>query len=372
VIGPLLLLPLLGAPAPEPQGCKKCADHGFVACRRHGKAELALEGEARFCSRVARCAECGGTLRIPCTNCSAQTTAEATISRAREGQATWLKGREAIDAYMQRPLLHLESDHFRLVWEIPEMQVGRRRLDQHEAGHLYLGRLEEFHALFRKTFGAKPEEIPAKSDVFAWVDQGDHERAALKYADNSGKGGVKLLGAHPVYSFYRDRNRLPDDEAVHRHVVHSVAHLLLSNAWNSYWIGNIKGGWADEGVAHYFEDLLFGQCTNYCYEELDTNVSFRGGKWRPPVHEMVLKEKFTPFAQLATKNSTNLSTREHAQSWSHCEFLIGIDGEKFAALVRALQEKRPSPEALREVYGMSVAQFEDAWRKHVLDTYPPR
>ncbi|MGH7151741.1 MAG: hypothetical protein ACREIU_13640 [Planctomycetota bacterium] len=366
---PAVLLLLLGA---IPQTCKKCGDHGAIDCRRHSKAELSLEAGALFCSVVARCAECGGARRIACDNCSAQELAEREVDAQRARVGEWFRTREAIDAFMGRPLLHLESDHYRLLWEIPEMQVGRRRLDQHEAAHLYLGRLEDLHALFRKTFAAKPEEIPAKSDVFAWKERADHERASLKYAGQSGRGGVKLLGYRPVYSFFRDRNLLTDDEAVHRHVVHSVSHLLLSNAWNSYWVGNIKGGWVDEGVAHYFEDLLFGQCTNFCYEEIDTNRSFKGGKWRPPVFDMVAKGRLTSFAALARKNTTDLTTPEHAQSWSHCEYLIGIDGAKFAALVRILQDKRPSSDALREVYGMTLTQFEDAWRKHVLDTYPPR
>ncbi len=366
---PAVLLLLLGA---IPQTCKKCGDHGAVDCRRHNKAELTLESVALYCSRVTACGECGGARRIACDNCSAQASAEASVDAERARAEAWRRTRGEIDAFMGRPLLHVESEHFRLVWELPEIQVGRRRLDQHEGAHLYLGRLEDFHALFRKTFAALPEDIPAKCDLYVWKDRADHDRASLKYADGSGAGGVKLLGARPVYSFFRDRNRLPDDDAVHRHVVHSVAHLLMSNAWLSNWVGKIKGGWADEGVAHYFEDLLFGQCTNYCYEEIDSNVTFKGGKWRPPVREMIAKERCTSFAALAQKNSTNLTTHEHAQSWSHCEYLIGLDGAKFGALVRILQDKRPSSDALREVYGMTVVQFEEAWRKHVLATYPPR
>jgi hypothetical protein len=369
----LSLLALLGAAGPAAaQGCMKCNDHGFFECRRHGKTELALEANALYCSRLARCPECGGARRIECSNCSAQPKAEEEVAADRKGIQTWLKAREEVDAFMGRPLLHVESAHFRMVWEIPEIQVGRKKLDQHESAHLYLGRLEELYQLFLKTFGAKPMDISAKCDIYAWNDAFDHAHAAPKYAGQAGGGGVKLLGPTPVYTFYRDRNRLTDDDDLHRHLVHNVAHLLLSNAWIPMWIGHLKGGWADEGVAHYFEDLLFGLCTNFCYEEVNSNVSFRGGKWRPPVRDMVVKEKFTPFASLAQKNSTNLTTPEHAQSWSLCEYLIGLDGPRFAQLVRLLKGKKGSGEALREVYGWTVVEFETEWKKHVLDSYPPR
>jgi hypothetical protein len=67
---------------------------------------------------------------------------------------------------------------------------------------------------------------------------------------------------------WHDGARCAGDEGLWRSVVHNTTHLILSNQKLEVWLGNRKYGWIDEGVAHWFEDLVTQKCTNFCYEEV--------------------------------------------------------------------------------------------------------
>ena len=88
-------------------------------------------------------------------------------------------------------------------------------------------------------------------------------------------GGVKLMGSTPRYTVCGNKQHFQDDEKLHRNIVHSTTHLLLSCLAPPGWVGNLKGGWMDEGLAHFYEDRYWGICDNYCYQEQNTNVDFK-------------------------------------------------------------------------------------------------
>jgi hypothetical protein len=155
-------------------------------------------------------------------------------------------------------------------------------------------------------------------------------------------------------------------------LIHNVAHLLLAHQTPSLWIGNIKGGWADEGVAHWFEDRYFGVCDNFCYQEQNTNITYKEGKWKPAVRKMVASGDLPAVGEVMSKNTDGLEPPMHAVAFSYVDYLLQLDGSKFNSLCRQLRQKVAARDALQSAFGMAPIEFEAKWKAWVLETYPLR
>ena len=183
------------------------------------------------------------------------------------------------------------------------------------------------------------------------------------------------MGVPCVYSMWQDKRAMKDDEALHRTVVHNVAHLLLGNMTPSNWIGNRKHGWIDAGVAHWFEDKVTGKCTNFCFEEqlLHPSAGFKGGNWRTPVRKLVDAGKYTSFAELSQRNTDQLSFVEHALAFAYVDFLLAAHGgEKFRDLLRLVKQDVATRDALQRTYGLNPLTLQPAFETWVKANYSLR
>ncbi|MFQ5505118.1 MAG: hypothetical protein ACE5F1_10020 [Planctomycetota bacterium] len=382
----VFLLLLAGGVQAQDEGpvvpCSYCQNKGFKPCKKHKRSTLELEqdGVCEFCSDFAECSQCGGVAERDCVHCT-NPSVEARHEHERKRIAAWLETRrKKVDALVQHRVLHGSSKNFDLVFDLKPMKVGKVVFSTHRLMHLYLERLEDLRALFRKTLQLGRGEIPIRHQIFIWRDGRDQSLAAPKFAGLGSHGvGVKLLGSGSVYTMLFDKSKIRGDKGLHRNVVHNVTHLLLSNAVPMQWIGQLKGGWVDAGLAHYFEYLLDERCTNYCYQEVATNLSFKGGKWLVPIRRKVSGDGELPsFASVSGKNTDQLDPLEHALSFSWVHFLFEGDfaesgkGKKFTRLTRVLKKKRPTRDALKAVYGWTSFAFEEKWKAWVVKTYPTR
>jgi len=364
--------------AQEGPRCVKCKSTGRIACSEHPKAECPLEDSVTYCTEVADCAVCGGVGFTDCARCENESV-ETEIQSRRERIASrpaglrWVQEKwDESRSNPTAPLRIVETRNFILVWEMEAMKVGRKRLSQHQMAHLYADRLETLFRDYVENFQAKEREWSKQSLVMIWYLPNDQAEASLRFCQNGSRAGVKLLGSDPRYSVCANRQFFPGDEELHRNVVHNVAHLLLSHQRPSMWIGDKKYGWADEGVAHWFEELYFGRCTNYCYQEQNTNVDFKSGKYRLAVRKMVASGEAPPVAAVFQRTVDELTLPEHAVSFSYVDYLLHLDGAKFNTLMKRLRSKIVTREALMEVYDMNPLAFEAAWKAWVLETYPTR
>jgi hypothetical protein len=372
----LALVALLGA-APlraqggEPPVCKKCQSTGRLPCPEHPKEECALEDEVVFCSVIADCAVCGGVGFVPCPECKNE-PARAQIEKKKAQVAVRKVALEALDKTMGRPLRKGESAHFVLVWEMDRLKVDKKLLNPHELLHLYLKRLEDLYVDYCARLQITDKEFVEKCHVYVWYLLQDHWDGSLRFCKQSAKGGVKLMGQNPSYSICGNKQFFRGDEQLHRNIVHCVTHLLLSAQRPVAWIGNIKAGWADEGLAHFFEDRYWGICDTYCYQEANTNVDFKGGRFKLAVRKMVEMNEAPAVADVFEQNVDTLSLPMHAVCLSYVDYLLSRDGAKFSELVKKLKAKVPTREALKEVFGFGPLEFEGLWKAWVLATYPTR
>jgi hypothetical protein len=368
--------PLAQAPQnPVPvkvQDCKKCKAQGRLPCPEHPKSECELETKVVYCSVFIDCPSCHGTGFVVCPACQDPVSAAALEKRRAELQERRLVHRPLDDA-MKRPLRKAESAHIVMVWDIDRMKVDKKFLNAHELLHLYLFRMEDVYADYVSRLGLKETDYSEKLRFFVWNLFEDMQEGSLRFCGQSGNGPMKLMGIHPSYSVCGHKRYFQSDEHLHRNLVHVASHLLLSAQDPVGWIGNIKGGWLDEGLAHWYEDHEFNVCDTYCYQEANDNPDFKGGRFRLNMRQMVTEGKVPAVADVFQQNIDTLTLPMHAAAFSYVDYLLTQqEPSKFNQLAKRLKAKMPTRDALKEIYGFSPMEFEALWKSYVLATYPTR
>jgi len=351
--------------------CKPCESTGMQVCKEHKRDECLLEDGLVYCTEFDECAVCSGTGWVDCVKCESQAGANE-LARRISDRARRAERHAWIHEGMGRKLRFAETEHFRLVWELDSLKVNKKRLNGHHLMHLYADRLEQLWKDYADLTGATSRNFKEKSLVLVWWLPNDQKKSSRTFCTNESTSGAKLLGATPRFSICGNKQFARNDEALYRTVVHNVTHLLMSHHTPSFWIGNVKGGWADAGLAHWFEDKYSGRCTNYCYQEQNSQVDFKGGKYKPAIRKMVATDKVPTAAVVFKKNTDTLTPAEHAVSFSYVDYLVTLDGKKFASVVRMLKQRKPTRDALKEIYELNIIEFEARWKAWVLETYPKR
>jgi hypothetical protein len=357
--------------AAQERRCARCKGRAWVECREHGKLDLAHERDTLYCSVIDGCATCGGIGWQACAACDGG--AQAADAQARRTFAAEARARlAALDTTMGRALRKAESAHFVLVWEMTGMKVGKKPHDEHAMLHLTLQRLEAVYADYTALLGVADEAFEKKSRVFVWYLPDDHKRASQAFCDMVAPAGTKLMGLDPNYSVCGNNRFFKDDEQLHRNLVHCTAHLLFSHQYPPQWIGNLKGGWAEEGLAHLFEERGLGICDNYCYQEQNTRFDFQDGRFKPALRKLVEEEAMPSLAGVLQRNTDQLEPAEHAVALAVVEYLIERDAKAFNELGVRLRSRVETRAALEELYGLSILELEVALQAWILANYPAR
>ena len=356
--------------------CRDCQNRGCLDCKSHGKDGLALEREVLYCSVATDCKVCAGALATDCKICK-NPGVEKDLEERKAMAKKWLDERRAkVDAVCKNPeILYLKTAHCDLTFSIPPLTVGRDKVDTHRLMHLYGKRIEELRSRYCDLFGVADKDFSARLDIYLFKDPRDHRTMAPRVTGAGGgtSASQKLMGASAALSMWHDQRGMPGDEGLWRSVVHNTTHLILSNMKPEQWLGNRKYGWVDEGVAHWFEDLMTQKCTNFCYEEvaLQSGASFKGGRWRVPVRKIIESGRTHTFAELSQKNTDQLVFEEHAFVFAWIDFLMAkFGGNKLKELAVLAKKDSSARDALQQVYGMNPFAFDEQFTAWVKATYP--
>jgi len=354
--------------------CRYCKDQGWTPCKRHPKGIHEMESGAIRCSENIRCKKCRGTLKLSCTRCDINISEQ--LAEEREANLKWLLEMNRIDEIMKtRNIMHCESAHIKLTYNIPRISVGKQGFKTHGGMHLYLRRMEECYEQVCKDLGATDKDFLAKTHVMMWEREAEVVRSASVFCRQKSNTKSYLLGAAPIFTIYYNKGFLHEEYELHQAVVHNVVHCLLSNVWDGIWPGNIRGGWLDAGFAHHYE-LQFkqygGGVRNYCYREGDTSVSFKFGRWESSVRRAVDKGKAPSFLGLSTKNIDMLEPQDHMFSWSYVDFILKTYPDRFGQVARLIKQQKPIAEVMKKSLDMTPFQFEAKWKEYVQSKYSPK
>lgn len=379
LLGVLLLLAAGRAQTPPVVTCRDCSNHGCIPCSKHGKQSTQEQAAAGTlsCSFATECKVCAGALAIDCRMCS-NGPVELELQRRQQLAREWLaKRRTDIDKVAGRePFAHMATTHVDMTFAIRPTTIGREKLDTHALMHLFAERIEALRTLFLTVFEVPDTDLPDRLAVYMFRDARDHAVIGPRVTDlgTQNSVGLKLMGPQYVYSMWQDLRTIPDDEALHRNIVHNVTHLLLSQMKPALFLGNRKHGWIDEGVAHWFEDKVTGKCTNYCFEEilLLAGAGFKGGRWRAPVRKILDEGKAPSFAALSILNTDTLDFEQHAFAFAYVDFLLTAHGgAKFRDFLRLVKRDQATRDALQAVYGWNPITIDLPFQEWVKANYSP-
>jgi hypothetical protein len=90
------------------------------------------------------------------------------------------------------------------------------------------------------------------------------------------------------------------------------------------------------------------------------------------VRQLVEKDEAPAAATVFEQTSDTLTLPQHAVAFSYVDYLLHVDPEKLVRLSLQLKKKVATRDALREVMGLGVMEFESNWKSFVLATYPKR
>lgn len=351
--------------------CVPCKSTGRIACSKHPAAQCALEDEVLYCSVVADCPVCGGVGFVACDRCNV-----AAVREKIENRRKWIHARgpvlKPIDDKMGRPLRKAETAHFVFTWEMDKLKIDGQLADPHEGLHAYAARMEKTFGDYCSALAIEGWKLEEKCWVFVWYLPKDQEEASAKFCDGTSPRGITFLGLTPRYSVCGNKKYFRGDDELHRNVVHQVSHLLLSHQEPMAWLGERKSGWADEGLAHWFEEKVSGLCDTYCHHESPEKLDFEGGKYRLGVRKVVAKDTAPSMVDVTQRNADGLDAEMNALSFSYVDYLLSLGGEKFNVLLKKLKDRVPVRDAVQEIYGVNLMELEARWKAWVLETYPTR
>ena len=378
--GYLLSMPivaaLLLALLPQ-QSCPNCLHKGVLPCRAHN--DVAPEEEEPsdtnpilYCSWVADCPACGGTMYVDCPRCEKGDLSDKVAER-RALIAAW-REQNTLEKTLGRSVPRLESKRFSFVIDVPQMMdtkgEGKKKMSAHVLAHRLAEDEEHVTALIAQHYAMTDKDYRAKMRMWLWNDLATHQQAQQKFQGTVTTGDFKMLGRDPVFSVWDEPGNFDTVPKIRALFAHNAAHMLLSNAFNPTWVGDIGGGWLDAGLGAWYEYELFGRSVNYCLEEATLAEDYENGQWRAAVRRELEKEKQPCLPALLPKRTGALSAPEHALCWSFYDWLLATHAGVVRTLMLELKQKKPAREVLAAALGMDLFATEDAWRAWVSETYP--
>lgn len=371
VLGVVLSLAAGLVPAQAAVGaCVACAGAGRVACAEHRTAEQARESNAILCTFYADCKRCEGTGTVDCAACAPM---EDDGARARRKLRTAAATRLAkVSGTVGRPVLAAASTHFDLVCELEPARLQGKKKSRHELLHLYLDRLEEVYRAYLAFFALTDADITARSEIWLWTDKVDHEKVGQEFCGYTTADVEYMRAIAAISSIWFDPRKLKDDEALHRNVVHHVVHGLMNAQPPVAWTGKLNMGWADEGLALWFEDHLLGAATGFCFWPVEEPASLRSGNLRPALKKLLEPGRALDLERLLVLDTVDMTREQQALGFALVDFLAARDAALLERLLELMRARTPSRDALKEVYGLTLEELEPAWRAWVQETYPGR
>ncbi len=357
-----------------PAECRKCDGEGVLPCKRCERSACPEGAAARFCSVRLRCVDCEGAGTVDCPKCDvAAETDPAELARAAAAR-TWRSEVDGIDEFMEKDLVHGESAHFRVTFDVPKYDAEAVRPKQrcHDGMHLTLERLESLYARFCEQLAATDADFFGRTHVLIWSREADQRRGSLRYTGQESSTQSKLMGAQPFVSIHYDKSHLHEEAELHQAIVHQTVHCLLSNVFDGVWPGNVGGGWLDAGLAHLYEVEMFDGVRHYCYVESDTMRRFRFGRWESTVRQAVDRDEAPSLLELFGKQTAELTPEQHMFSWSLCDFVVRAHGPAFPVIVRGVKDRRPLKDVLREALDLSPFELDARWADFVREHYSPK
>ena len=290
---------------------------------------------------------------------------------------------------------------------LPAIDSRTRTLDPWLRVHLYARRAEKFYASFLDLLGLKEGSFPDGKSKFN-PGAGEKYMGEGPYLGEKDKYDLYLAETLPqfqdflmkyfglgtrkpqrwnvirrdamFFGLWAKMDALISDTAVHCCLVHNLGHNYLDGFKHYSYDLPV---WLTEGFGHWAQRAVDPAFVNY--DNIEGSAPFRqnGEGWPAETRRIIQRGRAAPLADLTRKNSfAELDQNDHIVIWSKVDFLISSDRAKFAALLDRLKGRVDEQgyylskglpdvqrEAIRDLYGWTYGEFEEAWKAWVLANY---
>ncbi|MEM9378634.1 MAG: hypothetical protein AAGB93_01705 [Planctomycetota bacterium] len=353
------------------EGCRRCDHRGVVPCKRHSDEIHEAETRVLFCSVVAGCEDCAGSLVVDCRHCDGGPDNAAMEARRAE-VAKWMEA-SPIERHFGRSVPRCETDHFELVVDLTDkLKEGRKKVDPHTLMHRIADDTSHVGRRVTEHYEVVEDDLFAKMRMWIWKEPSDHASAVEAFMQTSARGDFKLLGKDPVFSVWQEPGLFASVGQIRTVFTHNAGHMLISNLFRERDVGAIGGGWLDAGAGHWYEYDRFDSSVNYCIEEATAASSYANGVWRAAMRRMLADDDEPRIAALLDVPTTAMNVEQQAVCWSFYDWLVANHREKLRPILRDLKQRKPTRDVLKEHIGLGVLAAEEAWRAWVAETYPKK
>ncbi len=274
-------------------------------------------------------------------------------------------------------------------------QSGLAPIDAHQTHHLYLARcLEVFHdvedlhrpgAFDRRGLTAKERAEPIKVPALAGIDyvlfmfaNEEAQRRMTAHVFNQETGGS--ISGPGLTSVFEDSVTYPSDPDLHRYVYGAFAGSLIhqynddpERSKEEREKDESLPAWLTQGFEHVLAMRRWGLCEEAGVQEtrkVDNRKGVEGwnpSNWPAAVSKLIGTGRARPFPELSKLVLDDMQCSDHQVAWSYVDFLLHQGMDKLAKLTPLLRKPgSDQAQALREAYGMTQAELEDAWKAFVL------
>jgi hypothetical protein len=358
----------------DPTKCPYCKTTGKLVNPFYEKNEALLE-QAIYCSwAMEKDKEGLGLPWIPCAKCKnppLKLKAVKEFDGLAKKRLAWLEERRKVDETVkaQKPLFHLETEHFVWAWSIPKITWEKKQYRGHEALYLFAGLMEQFYSDYQRVHQITDRDnINNKHYIYCFERRLNADKACVAYGEQASPNGKVTKQTKPsVFVMWWDKSKLPTAEAIHRDMIHNVAHLFVAVFKTWWWL--YESGVAYEGHAHWWEIYYYDKATSYCFRESDSGSNWVAEKWPSRVKKAVLAGKEPSLTELLALPGGSLDFKEHVFAWSYIDYMMFMDPRKTLTFCDVLKQKRPAREAFSEAWGKSILAFEEEWKEYVKTEY---
>jgi hypothetical protein len=281
---------------------------------------------------------------------------------------------------------------------LPEVDPKTRVLEPFMRTHLYAFRMEKMWKRFLELMRVEESDFPPSGAV--WIQgtpywgEGPYAGMKSKFellllptaSDQVGflmqQFGLSIQRTQRWHDLARgslivvtnvSENELYEDEKIHGHLVFNMSINLL-DGFKHYSYDTPC--WLREGLGHFMEREINPRFNTYDASEGSLGVKVNKEDWDSEVKSLIAAGKAPRVSEMtALKTYAEFEMRHHYACWSMTRFMVATNPEGYGCLNKTLHGRKradgmPESEdqldaqraAFPECFGMTYAQFDEAWR----------
>ena len=235
--------------------------------------------------------------------------------------------------------------HFSIEFSVPE-----------KTGSTYADLCEKAYRKFCRIFPVRSDEAvwEGKCHIFLFQNRTEfvHFAANVHGRTAALSGGYTTIDKQdPVIVLFLHSG---DHTKLKQTLVHEMTHVFLDLFRSK---GHVKT-WLHEGFAQYFE---------FQHQPAQSRMAIS----KQIVKAMVRRHAHRPLALFWNSYFAPTDLASYAQAWSLVEFMAGSKArrKKTGKFITKIKQGRSQEQALREAFGVSLAQLQAMWEAYVLESY---